>query len=42
VGDTIIVPPKNPDKSDWVWVRDVATAAGQAVLGLAAIKSIFF
>lgn len=40
-GDTIIVPPKNPEKTDWSWVKDIATIAGQAALGLAAIKAIF-
>ena len=41
VGDAIIVPPKSQERTDWSWLKDLATIAGQAALGLAAIKSIF-
>ncbi len=40
-GDAVIVPPKIQERSDWTWLKDIATIAGQAALGLAAIKSIF-
>ena len=40
VGDTILVPPRTQDK-DWSWLKDIATIAGQAALGMAALASIF-
>lgn len=40
-GDAIIVPPRTQDKYDWSWLKDIATIAGQAALGMAALAAIF-
>ncbi len=39
-GDAVIVPPKDKER-DWSWLKDLATIAGQAAIGLAGVKTIF-
>lgn len=40
-GDAIIVPPRTQERYDWSWLKDIATIAGQAALGLAGLAAIF-
>jgi protein involved in polysaccharide export with SLBB domain len=39
-GDAIVVPPRTKERN-FNWIKDVATVAGQTVLGLAALVAIF-